>query len=210
MTTEELAARCSYFAQDPDYLRPSTLSNLFAGKRKTISVTEVIIFALALRISPIALLVSVGVEDDNVEFWSGNVVSSAAAFDLFVWPPGAAESLEVDDPTQARVVALTQHFAVWRDTVTLLPRIGARLHALPSLATATPESTALVDAARAQIRELQASRSRLWGFELAPTPLPDAYEWIDGFDDISDVSEVNLKALLLFSSEQYESSDGAS
>lgn len=57
ITTEELAARCNLFLHEPDKIKTSTLNGLFAGKRKSISVPEVIMFAAALN-TPVMSLIS--------------------------------------------------------------------------------------------------------------------------------------------------------
>jgi transcriptional regulator with XRE-family HTH domain len=201
-TTPEFAALCSRYARDPDYLRPSTLSNLFAGKRKTITITEVLIFAEALRISPVALIAAIGVEDDSVEMWSEQTVSSAQAFDYLVWPLDSHRALDDDFPLQSRVVELAHHFDMWREVAALLPQVGARLRELGE--TTTPEATALVDSVRSPIRMLKQSRVQLWQYELNPTALEDEYKWIDEFDDVFEISEINLRALLVFASEQQD------
>ncbi len=55
-TTEQLARRCSVFMGADDAVKTATLNGLFAGKRKTVSVTEVQMFAYALDTSVIDLM----------------------------------------------------------------------------------------------------------------------------------------------------------
>lgn len=55
-TTEELRKRCNAFLSEPDRIKVSTLNGLFAGKRKTISATEVEMFASALDVPLQAVL----------------------------------------------------------------------------------------------------------------------------------------------------------
>ena len=57
ITTAELARRFSETVGDPDAMKTTTLNNLLAGKRKSISFSEIIAFAYALGLPPIALMV---------------------------------------------------------------------------------------------------------------------------------------------------------
>jgi transcriptional regulator with XRE-family HTH domain len=56
-TTAELARRYSKAVGNPDAMKPTTLNNLLAGKRKSVTMSETIAFAFALGIPPIALMV---------------------------------------------------------------------------------------------------------------------------------------------------------
>ena len=57
ITTAELARRFSEAVGDPDAMKTTTLNNLLAGKRKSISFSEIVTFAYALGLPPIALMV---------------------------------------------------------------------------------------------------------------------------------------------------------
>lgn len=50
VTTEALAARCSAFLGAPESVKKATLNGLFAGKRKTISITELTMLSRALGV----------------------------------------------------------------------------------------------------------------------------------------------------------------
>ena len=56
MTTEELARKCSAFLADPESIKTSTLNGLFAGKRKSISIAELEMFASVLMLSVMDLM----------------------------------------------------------------------------------------------------------------------------------------------------------
>jgi hypothetical protein len=58
LSTAALAEKYSQALGSPGALKPTTLNNLLAGKRARISVTEVILFARALDVAPIALIFS--------------------------------------------------------------------------------------------------------------------------------------------------------
>jgi len=55
-TTADLAAACNAIYGEADHIKASTLNGLFAGKRKSIGIAEILVFALALNVPPIALL----------------------------------------------------------------------------------------------------------------------------------------------------------
>lgn len=56
MTTAELADACNAIYGEPGRVKASTLSGLFAGKRRSIGVAELLIFAQALNVPPLVLL----------------------------------------------------------------------------------------------------------------------------------------------------------
>lgn len=93
LTTEALAERCSRFLGEPDSVKKATLNGLFAGKRKTISITELTMLSRALGTPLWDLLYPVG---EDIEVRPGVVMSSADALvaDSFLSFPvsGAGEN----------------------------------------------------------------------------------------------------------------------
>lgn len=55
LTTEQLAVKCSEAYGEPGKVKGNTLNGLFAGKRKSIGVAELLVFARALEVPPIFL-----------------------------------------------------------------------------------------------------------------------------------------------------------
>lgn len=56
MTTEQLASRCNEWLGETDAVKPATLNGLFTGKRKSLSVTEVEMFAAVLLLPLLDLI----------------------------------------------------------------------------------------------------------------------------------------------------------
>jgi hypothetical protein len=86
LTTSALAILCNIAIRDDensDEIKATTLNNLFAGKRKSISVDEVIMFARVLGVPPVALIVPLGVENSS-EAWPGQYTAIGTAFDAVV------------------------------------------------------------------------------------------------------------------------------
>jgi hypothetical protein len=75
-TTDQLARRCSRFMGADGSVKTATLNGLFAGKRKTVSVTEVQMFAYALDASVVDLMYPPA---EVVEVRPSRFVSSADA-----------------------------------------------------------------------------------------------------------------------------------
>lgn len=63
LTTEQLAERCSEAYGEPGKVKGSTLNGLFAGKRKSIGAAEIMIFAAALGVPPVMLMLPIGLEE---------------------------------------------------------------------------------------------------------------------------------------------------
>lgn len=76
MTTEELARRCSRFLGEEGAVKTSTLNGIFAGKRKSLSVAEVEMFAAALNVPVDRILYPSG---EMIEVRPGKFRSSADA-----------------------------------------------------------------------------------------------------------------------------------
>jgi transcriptional regulator with XRE-family HTH domain len=79
LTTEQLAARCSEAYGEPGKVKGNTLNGLFAGKRKSIGVAEILIFAQALEVTPIFLMLPIA-GGDEVEIQPGEKVHAYEAY----------------------------------------------------------------------------------------------------------------------------------
>lgn len=76
MTTDALAKQCSVYLGEENAVKTSTLNGLFAGKRRTISFTEIEMFSQVLGISMLELLYPVA---ETVEVRPGVTKTSADA-----------------------------------------------------------------------------------------------------------------------------------
>lgn len=63
MTTEQLASACNEVYGEPGRVKPSTLSGMFSGKRKSIGIAEIVVFGAALDVPPIELIYSLKSEE---------------------------------------------------------------------------------------------------------------------------------------------------
>lgn len=84
VTTEALASACNKYLGEPDSVKPATLNGLFAGKRESISLVEVQMFAAVLYMSVVDLLYPAG---ENIEIRPGEFASSPDALGKALSPP---------------------------------------------------------------------------------------------------------------------------
>jgi hypothetical protein len=80
MTTKGLADACNEIYRDPDHVKVATLNGLFAGKRKSIGLAEIMVFARALKVAPILLMVPLTLEK-HVELVPGHTLDISDALD---------------------------------------------------------------------------------------------------------------------------------
>lgn len=78
MTTKELAEACNEIYGEPGRVKIATLNGLFVGKRKSIGIGEILVFARALKVTPIMLMVPV-INGEVVEILPGHFMSVADA-----------------------------------------------------------------------------------------------------------------------------------
>jgi hypothetical protein len=103
MTIDEFATACDEVAGEPGRFKANTLQGLFAGKRKTIALSELVIFAEALRVPLIALLVPV-VEPEAIEWTPRRRTVPIGIWDLVTGFIGAGS----EEPNEMSEVV--QHF----------------------------------------------------------------------------------------------------
>lgn len=94
MSTVDLAARYSEAAGEPGALKSTTLNNLLAGKRSRIAITEILLFAQALNVPPIALVFAS--DNRNVEV-SPRQSREMQAFEGYRWFLGEVSPLSTPD-----------------------------------------------------------------------------------------------------------------
>ncbi|TFD80303.1 hypothetical protein E3T54_03485 [Cryobacterium sp. Sr8] len=82
LTTEQLAAGCSEVFGEPGKVKGNTLNGLFAGKRKNIGIAELLVFAQALNVPPIALVLPM---DNSDVVISPKQFGAASAFHAYLW-----------------------------------------------------------------------------------------------------------------------------
>lgn len=100
MTTQELARRCSKFLGADDAIKTSTLNGLFAGKRKSLSVAELEMFASVLGLAVDEIMYPAG---EQIEVRPGEFLSSADALvnAFSVSLPSAVGSIRVGRRAEA-------------------------------------------------------------------------------------------------------------
>lgn len=74
MTIEAFATRCNEVVGEPDRFKPNTLQGLFAGKRKNLSVAELVVFAEVLGL-PIASMLIPAITNEKVPMPNGDSLS---------------------------------------------------------------------------------------------------------------------------------------
>lgn len=119
MKSDELAARCSKFQGQE--VKVSTINGLFAGKRKSISVPEVAMYAAALKVPTSDLLYPAG---EDVEIRPGKFVTAADAVLISeVFPDGDIDAIVMGSRTYSLV-----ELARRASTVTRIALEALRLH----------------------------------------------------------------------------------
>lgn len=82
MSTVDLASRYSEVVGELGALKPTTLNNLLAGKRSRIAITEILLFAKALNVPPVALVFA---SDNRSIEVSPRQVRDVQAFEGYRW-----------------------------------------------------------------------------------------------------------------------------
>lgn len=180
ITTEELAARCGEFLNEPGAVKASTLNGLFAGKRKSIGIAEVFMFATALEVPVMSLLVPLGIVDD-VEVRPGMPLSAART----VRTINGVESWHIPgNPLHMR-------FEDGRTGGSLAPeRVMEQFHAedefyasiasvMESLRIGAPSAVieTRIEWVQGSLRTYQYHTGELVRLEIAPPPLKQAFAW---------------------------------
>jgi transcriptional regulator with XRE-family HTH domain len=102
LSTQQLAAAYSEIAGSESEIKPTTLNNLLAGKRARISITEIMLFAQALNVPPIALIFSTN--NTNVVV-SPRQFAPAQSFDAVQWFNGDSAPATSPDRDQFLLTA---------------------------------------------------------------------------------------------------------
>ncbi|WP_181422561.1 hypothetical protein [Curtobacterium sp. MCLR17_043] len=182
MTTGELAAAVSLRAGDPGYLKPTTLNNLLAGKRRSIGVAELLLFAFALEVPPLALLVPVGIED-SVEMGPDWRIATVDAVDLVTRSLFVGDEPDLSDTPVGHVAvllrALEEHHLAAEALHHQLLRLGLHLQSANQ-----PEG--LIDAELRGVQgawgKLRAIRFDLIARGTTPPSLDPISAWVDSLE----------------------------
>lgn len=113
VTTEQLAQSCSRFMGAPDSVKTATLNGMFAGKRKSISMSEVEMFAKVLHQPVLDILYPAG---EKVEVSPGRFASSADALADAVLPPLFSATVRFGGRAEAIIQILRR--AGWLENAT--------------------------------------------------------------------------------------------
>lgn len=188
ITTEQLARRCDEFLGTSGATKTSTLNGLFAGKRKTISVPEVIMFATALSVPVMALLAPSRVQE--IEVRPGSTMNPVAALRTMVgieaWLWGPPNPLHMwhgsEFPPQSSAARATETIVQhWRAEDTMFSAMAELLDGIEREADPLILSAYLASTQNA-LREYH-----WWGQELArhalqPPRLPEFLNWVPQLD----------------------------
>jgi transcriptional regulator with XRE-family HTH domain len=84
ITTAELAQACNEIYGEEGKVKASTLNGMFAGKRKSIGVAELLVFAQALNVPPLALVFSTANSSHQLIPSRDQEWQSVRAYDWFI------------------------------------------------------------------------------------------------------------------------------
>ncbi|GGM41902.1 NAD-glutamate dehydrogenase [Microbacterium saperdae] len=223
LTTKAFAQLCNIEFRGngdagPQEIRPTTLNNLFAGKRKSIGLGEIMLFARVLGVAPVALMTPVGVETDS-EAWPSGLRPSEAVFDAIVgiesWGSlfeEVAASVALTDGGQE---ALDRHSAAFeqsrvatidrsRRITELLLRHGrckqdllqrAVLFTAPPASLSDIDINALTAAVRSLASDLRSTREKLRAEGVELSALSSMLSWIDVVA-VSDLTDEDIRVLV--------------
>lgn len=147
-TTEELAERCNRFLDEPGAVKVSTLNGLFAGKRKTITATELEMFASVLHVDLLSLMYPVG---EPVEVGPRGVMVSSEALVKIV-----LADIHLADNVILFEISRTQNLLdLRRGAHELLNEAVGAIGSLRRLGLENPESQYKIDSLRWKLQSVQ-------------------------------------------------------
>lgn len=188
ITTEQLARRCNEFLGESDAIKTSTLNGLFAGKRKAISVPEMVMFATALGVPVISLLASPWVQE--LEVRPGSVMDPVAALRTMVgieaWLWGPPNPLHMwhgsETPPQSQAAHATETIIQhWRAEDSMFWAVGELLDGIERDADPLILS-AYVVATQNALRDYHYQNENLGRYALQPPRLPSFLSWVPQLD----------------------------
>lgn len=188
LTTGQLATRCNEFLGSEDQVKLSTLNGLFAGKRRSIGVSEIFMFAAALDKPAFELLLSPDTEQSEVR--PGQMMSTAEAIKtaLGLAPWFKPEHNPLHMPTPGRAGALGETgwryeplIRFWLAQDRAYDALG---HAMQAVERGDPDT--VVEGAAARLRssmyELKDDEDYVKRLELTPTTAAEGLEWVHKMD----------------------------
>lgn len=199
-------------------IKPTTLNNLFAGKRKSIGLGEIMLFARVLGVPPVALMTPVGVEDVS-EAWPSGCRPAETVFDAIVgtqhWG-SLFEEVTASIAAEGGQAALDDHSVSFEQAripvVDRARRIAQLLlehgqikrnlmnKAVLFKATAQSLNEIDIDALSAAVRklavDLQSARERLRSENVNLVALRPMLSWIDVVD-VADLAGSEIRDLVI-------------
>ena len=189
LSAQRLADKCEVLGLP---VRRSTISNLESGRRDSVTLAELLIFARALDVAPAALIAPVGWLD-TVEVLPGRFL---APYDAVRWLDGEADLQDIDGKLTAveadgdldPLYLFRYHAELigqWRAAITMHANIQGLIQDLAG----TPHEGQVDDLSRMlatsssnlqnELRELRWTRTRMRRIGLSLPPLPSGLAFID-------------------------------
>lgn len=223
LTTKLFAEMCNIELRDnhagpSQEVRPTTLNNLFAGKRKTIGLGEIMLFARVLGVPPVALMTPVGVEPLS-EAWPSGVRPAELVFDAIVGNERWGSLLEEVEASVADVEggqeALDRHSAAFsKSRVAIVDRSQritelllwhgrskqdlmrrAVLFTAPPATLSRLDVSALTAAVRTLASDLRSVREKLRTEGVELSPLRPMLSWLDVVA-VADLTDESIRELV--------------
>ncbi|MDJ0337621.1 helix-turn-helix transcriptional regulator [Cryobacterium sp. PH31-O1] len=192
LTTEQLAAKCSEALGEPGKIKGNTLNGLFAGKRKSIGMAEMLVFARALDVPPIFLMLPMATGDD-VEIGPGESIHAYAAYCYVTAVPRQPLEYKLETRTY-------RELGPWDNSTVILDTLARHETAINQLRMATEEwlgSRLVIEETKGKVRyapkwdeehealcrdRLQTiadARFKLRAKGVTPPPIPPAIAFVD-------------------------------
>ena len=118
LTTKQLAEICNEIYKGNGEIKVPTLNGLFHGKRKSISIGEIMVFARALKVAPIMLMLPVATAED-IEIVPGETVEPLEAYKYIT---AADRRNRTDDGTGSYRYAKDFEDSAWYEPLWILQR----------------------------------------------------------------------------------------
>ena len=191
MSAQGLADACAALGYE---IPRTAIANLENGRRSGVEIAELLVFAQALDVPPIALLLPVGVAGE-VEVLPGR---SVPIWDAVSWI--TAETLVGDEPSPGTVEEVLYELRAHAQAINSLQkavafadetRRGTSLIRDPDQRSRSAEMLSKMDSyASEYARDLRDFRAKLRGRGIEPPSLPDDLDHLDNIDgdDRPDVS----------------------
>lgn len=167
-TTDQLAGRCSRFMGADGSVKTATLNGLFAGKRKTVSVTEVQMFAYALDASVVDLMYP---PTELIEVRPSRFVSSADALVESLDFVVRLGNVTLPNDSRLELVLDTAKALMQAEHETTSAMYSLHVHG-------TVAANTKIELLRFRIRELQSTLRKLADRGEEPPTYPASMAWV--------------------------------